>query len=89
MGGTFSAKLVTRAYLFNMFGAGPIFESIFETQMLLVLRSRSVEVGKGGRSAAKAEPSGGGGGKPPELLQVPYQQFSTPCYLCRGAADSK
>ena len=62
MGGTFSAKSVTRAYLFNMFGAGPIFESIFETQMLLVLRSRSVEVGKGERSAAVAGLSGGGGG---------------------------
>ena len=49
----------------------------------------SVKVGRGERSAAKAEPSGGGGGKPPELLQVSYQQFSTPCYLCRGAANLK
>ena len=57
MGGTFSAKLVTRAYLFNMFGAGPIFESIFETQMLLVLRSRWVEV-KGRRQ--RRSPAEGG-----------------------------
>ena len=87
MGGTFVPKLVTRAYFSFIFCAGSIFESIFEAKMLPVLRSRWVKVGRGERSAAKAEPSGGGGGKPPELLQVFYQQFSTPCYLCRGAAD--
>ena len=38
-------------------------------------------------SAAEVGSAEGGGGKPPELLQVSYQQSSTPCYLCGGAAD--
>ena len=80
LGDTFRPKLVTRAYFLTMFGAGWILESIFEAKV-------SIFFGSLRGSAAVAGLSGGGGGKPPELLQVSYQQSSTPCYLCRGAAD--
>ena len=80
MGGTFRPKLVTPAYFLTIFGAGWILELIFEAKMSIFsvfrvgLRQRLAQR-RGGRQASKA------------LVQVFYQQYSTPCYLCRGAAD--
>ena len=64
MGGTFSPKLVTRAYFLIIFGTGLIFDSFFDPNYDRELRSVIKVCGNG-------EPSGGGEAS----LQALCQEF--------------
>ena len=75
--GALSAKVGDSGILF---GAGVIFKPFFEANRTTFWVGRE-------RSAAVASPAEGGEASLQACVMHVAYVFSTPCYLCRGAAD--